>query len=106
MANRDLLSPFARISLSNGDRFTFGDGYLKSVSNTLDQGENASNCKFSIYDPGAKFTDKYLLYIEAVKGLTGFENPQTSSTATKGTLDTLQSVMSADGSLDPKIRAF
>jgi len=106
MANRDLLSPFARITLGNGDRFTFGDGYLKSVSNTLDQGENASNCKFSIYDPGCKFTDKYLLYIEAVKGLTSFENPKTASTATKGTIDTLQSVMSADGSLDPKIRAF
>ena len=106
MANRDLLSPFARITMGNGDRFTFGDGYLKSVSVSLDEGENCSGGKFSIYDPGCKFTDKYLLYIEAVRGLTNFENPKTASTATKGTIDTLQSVMSADGSLDPKIRAF
>ena len=103
---RDLLSPYARISLGNGDRFTFGDGFLKSVSITLAEGENASSGKFSIYDPGAKFCDKYLLYIESVKGLTGFENPKTSTDATKGTIDSLQSVMSADGSLDPKLRAF
>ena len=72
MTNRDLLSPFARITLGNGDRWTFGDGYLKSVSVSLDEGENCSGGKFSIYDPGCKFTDKYLLYIEAVRGLTNF----------------------------------
>jgi murein DD-endopeptidase MepM/ murein hydrolase activator NlpD len=58
-----LLSPYAKISIGKNS-FVSGDGYLQSCSVTLSEGANASVCQFVIYDPGRKFTDFYLTYIE------------------------------------------
>jgi murein DD-endopeptidase MepM/ murein hydrolase activator NlpD len=105
LPGRDLSAPFARVTLGNGDLFTWGDGYLQSVEVELSEGENASNCRFTIYDPGSIFADKYFSYIYEVKGLTPLETPQSSSSSSSSTSNT-SSGSTATGSYSVNVKAF
>lgn len=101
LPGRSLLSPFTRVTLANGDQFLWGDGYLQSVEVELSEGENASNCKFTIYDPGRIFTDKYFTHIYEVKGLTPLESKKSNNSTPTYTPGT-----TATGSLSTNVQAF
>lgn len=103
LPGRSLLAPFARVSLANGDVFTWGDGYLQSVEVGLSEGENASNCSFTIYDPGSIFADKYFAYIYEVKGLTPLETRQSQASASNPNSN---SGSTSTGSLSVNVKAF
>ncbi len=78
----DLLSPFVRVTIGaignvSSEVFTIGDGKLISASVTLSEGKAQSNCKFTVYDPQKRLTDKFFSYIESVDGLDPIEAPET-----------------------------
>lgn len=73
-------SPYAIASIGEY-RWYLGDGYLESVEVTAAEGSNSSSCRFSIYDPGRKYIDKFLEYIEEIGGLEPLEAPETAPPA-------------------------
>lgn len=83
LPGRNLIAPFVRVKVGD-DIFTVGDGYLQAAEVTLAEGENASSCRFTIYDPGRKFTDKYFAHIYEIGGLTPLSPPKQSGTVGAG----------------------
>ncbi|MBD2515185.1 peptidoglycan DD-metalloendopeptidase family protein [Nostoc sp. FACHB-973] len=85
--SRDLLAPFVKITVgklgdSGSDIFTVGDSKLIRASLSIGEGENLSNCTFTVLDPDRKLADKYFTYIETANGLDTVETiSQTSDSS-------------------------
>lgn len=78
------MSLFARIKIGKSDEFVTGDGLLQSVSFTLAEGANNSNCTFVIADLSKKYTEKYFTYIYDNGGLEPLVRPDSASTSPTG----------------------
>jgi murein DD-endopeptidase MepM/ murein hydrolase activator NlpD/muramidase (phage lysozyme) len=61
---------FIRIKIGKDDEFVIGDGLLQECKVHLDEGQNASNCTFKIYDKSRKYTEKYFKLVYEQNGLT------------------------------------
>jgi rare lipoprotein A (peptidoglycan hydrolase)/phage protein D len=77
----ELLAPYVKVTIgaignAGSEVFTTGDGKLISTSVTLSEGKAQSNCKFTVYDPEKRLTDKFFSYIESVGGLDPIEAPE------------------------------
>lgn len=98
-----IFAPFVRVAIGEKDVFQTGDGYLQGVDVSLNEGANASNCKFQIYDPGRIYAEKYFAHIYEIGGLTPLTPPANRSgsnaTGAGGT-------GTADGTLSPQMRAM
>lgn len=97
-------APFVRVSIGEKDKFQTGDGYLQAVDVSLNEGANASNCRFQIYDPGRVYADKYFTHIYVIGGLTPLPSPEGSTGGSSGTGATTAGT--ADGTLSPQMRAM
>lgn len=95
---------FIRIKIGKDDEFVIGDGLLMECRVSLNEGENASNCSFKIYDKSRKYTEKYFKLIYEQNGLTSLPDPnsnnQTGSSANNQTpgsaADQNQTVLNTD----------
>jgi phage protein D len=76
-------TPFCSAKVGS-DSFVWGDSKLLSVTLTRAEGSTASNCSFSIYDKGRKFTDKYFTTIYREGGLTPIVPPSQPSNFSTG----------------------
>ncbi|MEH1966760.1 peptidoglycan DD-metalloendopeptidase family protein [Nostoc sp.] len=92
---QDLIKPFVKVTVGaignvGSEVFTVGDGKLISASVTLSEGKAQSNCKFTVYDPQKRLTDKFFSYIESVGGLDPIEAPK-SETSEESEDETVES---------------
>ncbi|NJN88904.1 MAG: peptidoglycan DD-metalloendopeptidase family protein [Leptolyngbyaceae cyanobacterium SL_5_14] len=75
---------FARVLIGKNDEFVTGDGILQSLSFTLAEGANSSNCLFTLYDKTKQYTKKYFEYIYQIGGLEPLVRPESSATNPTG----------------------
>lgn len=94
------MTPYAKISLGKNDWF-WADGFLRSVSVTLAEGENSNSCDIELYDPGRKLIDHFLEYVESVQGLEPLNLPQ-SNTQSQGSTGG----KTATGTASVNVKAF
>jgi murein DD-endopeptidase MepM/ murein hydrolase activator NlpD/muramidase (phage lysozyme) len=98
-----VFAPFVRVSIGEKDVFQTGDGYLQRAEVTASEGQNASNCRFQIYDPGRIYAEKYFSHIYEIGGLTPLTPP---ATASGGSTGAGAGSSTADGTLSPQMRAM
>lgn len=92
-------TPFAQVSLGE-KTWRWANGELKSVSVTSAEGNEASNCDFSLYDPERIIIDELLEFIESIEGLEPVSLPETRSTGV------LSGTGTASGNLSANMRAM
>lgn len=97
-----VFAPFVRVAIGEKDVFQTGDGYLQAAEVRSNEGANASNCRFQIYDPGRIYAEKYFSAIYDLGGLTPLTPPASNASTNNGT----GSSGTADGTLSPQMRAM
>lgn len=103
-----LIAPYARIQIGK-HQFETGDGFLQSVYVEVSETDRASNCGFTIYDPGLKLAAEFYQMSFEQGGIqvdSDLLKPNPEVENTLGSYRPIVKGSSADSSQAPEARAW